>query len=302
METLYHREYLPQYTFSTDSYPGFVQHPINRLAFQRPPATSLSLETNRIKRDMSRTTKNIVPLLEYQLWLEAGKLDKLNFKNEKADPDVVFNSNLWRNFRSSSGLIDTNKKNNVIETVSSLYPINIPSPSQVGANTLSNFYEQNRYNMFKDDKTYNLTVARVEHEATFMKFLRLKSELRNPPLDFDGNIIPPKNFQTYPPLPKNPYHREKSNLSDNDYVYRRAKGRAVQAPTSSAATKKELVASSQIDFKSLEKATNRRFTAKSKVTATDNQPEFVKWKPKNNEKKKYSSSARALKTNNEFSF
>ena len=78
--TVYCREYLPQHTFSNDSHPGFAHHPINRLASQRPSASSLTLETSRIKRDMDRSTKHISPLLEYKLWLEAGKLDKVKFK------------------------------------------------------------------------------------------------------------------------------------------------------------------------------------------------------------------------------
>lgn len=56
--------------------------------------------------------------------------------------------------------------------------------------------------MFRTEKTYNLAVARSENEATIMKYLRLKSEMRNPPLDFNGNILPPKNFKTYPPADK----------------------------------------------------------------------------------------------------
>ena len=56
--------------------------------------------------------------------------------------------------------------------------------------------------MFKTEKTYNLAVARSENEATIMKYLRLKSEMRNPPLDFNGNILPPKNFKNYPPAQK----------------------------------------------------------------------------------------------------
>ena len=93
----------------------------------------------------------------------------------------------------------TTRKGTVSEAVSTLYPINIPTPSQIGMNTLSNFYQENKRNMFKTDKTYKLAVARSENEATIMKYLRLKSEMRNPPLDFNGNILPPKNFKIYPP-------------------------------------------------------------------------------------------------------
>lgn len=276
METTYHRQYLTKPTMSNHSCPGFNQHAINRLAIERPSANSLTIETNRIKRDMKKTTKNIVPLLEYQLWLEAGKLDKINFKVDLANPGVTFNSNLWRNFRNSSGLINSDNKDNVSEAVSNLYPINIPSASQVGTHTLSNFFDQNRYNMFKDDRTFNLTVARVENEATFMKFLRLKSELRNPPLDYDGSIIPPKNFRTYPPLTKNPLHKEKSSLSDNDYIYRQAKSKVALPPGSATNNRDDLAASSQIDFNLLDKATNRRFKARTKLTARDNHPDYDK--------------------------
>lgn len=199
MEDVYRRDFLSKREPSFYSRPGFNNRAINRLANEKQSANSLTIEINHLKREMPRGPKHIIPLLEYQLWLEAGKLDKMNFKIEQPDPEVTFSSNMWRNFRASSGLSE-DKKTSVTDSVSSLYPITIPCPSQVGSNTLSNFFDQNRYNMFKTDKTFNLAVARVDNEATFMKFLRLKSELRNPPLDYDGSILPPKNFKKYPPL------------------------------------------------------------------------------------------------------
>jgi hypothetical protein len=201
MEGVYEREFLlPKRANTCSSLPGFNNRSINKLALEKPSPNSLNIETNHLKRDLKKNFKQIVPLLEYQLWLEAGKMDKFNFKVEQADADVTYNSNLWRNFRTSSGLID-NKKSGVgasaNDAISTLYPITIPSPSQVGPHTLTSFYEQNRYNMFKSEKSFNLALARVENEATLMKFLRLKSELRNPPLDYDGSIMPPKNFKVY---------------------------------------------------------------------------------------------------------
>lgn len=270
MGSVYRREFLYKPKLSFHNCPGFAHRSINRLAFERPSANSLSIETNYLKRDMKRDPNNITPLLEYQLWLEAGKLDKINFKIEQADPDVQFNSNLWRNFRSTSGLIDDNKKGNVSEAISTLYPINIPSPSQVGTNTLSNFFDQNRYNMFKTDKSYNLAVARVENEATLMKFLRLKSELRNPPLDYDGSILPPKNFKKYPPVSKAPLLRDKTTLSDNDYIYRRQ--RLLEEPDQFL--HKNIDMHSSVDFSSLEKATKKRL--KSKLVHRENHPDYAK--------------------------
>lgn len=224
---------------------------------------------------MKRSSKDISPLLEYRLWLEAGKLDKLNFKVEQADPDVTFNSNLWRNFRSTSGLMESSRSN-VSEAISTLYPISIPSASQVGSNTLSNYFEQNRYNMFKNDKSYNLAVARVENEATFMKYLRLKSELRNPPLDYDGSVLPPKNFKTYPPVPRTPFLEDKCTLADNDYIYRRQRTMDLNETSSkncppSVATN----INSLIDLNSLEKAAQKRLkSSQMKLSAKENRPHY----------------------------
>jgi hypothetical protein len=140
-----------------------------------------------------------VPLLEYELWLEAGKLDKANFKSKQADKNLVFNSNVWRNFRSYAGL-NTNTNLNFSEAICTLYPINIPAPSNLATNDLSQFYEQHKLRFFKSEKTYDFTKAKVDKDAAMMKFLRLKSEVRNPPLDSRGKIIPPRNFKKYPVL------------------------------------------------------------------------------------------------------
>lgn len=202
METIYQREYVSK-PGDMILLPGFSNRPCSKQALSNQTAhrSRLKLETNLVKRDAKRSFNKIMPLLEYQLWLEAGKLDKASFKSEHSDAEVCFNSNLWRNFRNASGLMTT-RKGTVSEAVSTLYPINIPSPSQIGMHTLSSYYQENKRNMFKTDKTYKLAVARSENEATIMKYLRLKSEMRNPPLDFNGNILPPKNFKIYPPSDK----------------------------------------------------------------------------------------------------
>ena len=184
---------------TTDRLSGFTDRYINRLTTHKPTPTMLTIESNHLKRELNRDPKNITPLLEYQLWLEAGKLDKMNFKSLEGDNKITYNSNLWRNFRNSAGLL-SNRKGTVSESISTLYPINIPSPSQIGPYTLAKYYQENKNSLFKSDKTYNVAVAKVENEATLMKYLRLKSEMRNPPLDWNGNILPPKNFKRYQPL------------------------------------------------------------------------------------------------------
>lgn len=197
METLSEREYLQR---STDvPLTGFKEKSINRLINSKQTPSILNIETNHIKRDFKRDIKDIVPLIEYQLWLEAGKLDKANLKSSTADANVNYNSNLWRNYCCSIGLISTRNNSSVSEAISTLYPINIPPPSRIGPNTLSKYYQENRKHLFKTDKEYVVKKEKVEKEDARMKMLRLKSEMRNPPLDWNGNILPPKNFKKYPP-------------------------------------------------------------------------------------------------------
>jgi hypothetical protein len=128
-------------------------------------------------------------------------MDKRNFKSENADRNICFNSNLWRNFRQSAGIPSTHK-GTVSESISALYPVNIPVPSNMGSHTLAKYYEQNKKSFFKTEKSYQLASSKVDKEAAIMKYLRLKSEMRNPPLDYNGNILPPRNFKKYPPIVK----------------------------------------------------------------------------------------------------
>jgi hypothetical protein len=131
-----------------------------------------------------------------------------------ADPAMSFDSNIWRNFRNSAGVMGQ-RKSTVSEAISEMYPINIPSPSQVGSHTLAKYYEENKKNLFKVHKNYSQAVAKADKEATIMKFLRLKSEMRNPPMDWDGNIIPPRNFVKYPPTSRSRLFDPITNSNEN---------------------------------------------------------------------------------------
>lgn len=177
---------------------GFTDRAINRLANTRLKPNILAIETNHVKRGINKNYKDISPLLEYQLWLEAGKMDKACIRATNNDESLSYNSNIWRNYRSSAGLY-SGRSSGVNESIASLYPINVPAPSQVGPNSLKRYFEQNK-SIFKSEEAYRKAVEKVDKEATSMKYLRLKSEMRNPPLDYNGNILPPKNFRKYPPL------------------------------------------------------------------------------------------------------
>lgn len=198
MTSVYEREFLSK----DKAVPlmGFKEKPINRLVSSKPIPNILNIESNHLKRNFKHDARDVVPLLEYQLWLEAGKMDKANYRSATADPAVSFDSNMWRNFRNSVGVFSAKKRSSTVsEAISEMYPLNIPAPSQVGRNTLAKYYENNRRGLFKTEKQYDLAVKRADKEASVMKYLRLRSEMRNPPLDWDGQILPPKNFVKYPP-------------------------------------------------------------------------------------------------------
>lgn len=70
METVFQREYL--YKNAHVPLTGFKDKPINRLVSHKQTPSVLNIEVNHLKRDFSKDSRDIVPLLEYQLWLEAG--------------------------------------------------------------------------------------------------------------------------------------------------------------------------------------------------------------------------------------
>ncbi len=79
METVYEREFVTKSLDSPNHLSGFTSRPINRLATTKQPQTILNIETNHIKREFAKKTNEIVPMLEYQLWLEVKfrKLKKI---------------------------------------------------------------------------------------------------------------------------------------------------------------------------------------------------------------------------------
>lgn len=196
--SVYEREFLLK-----DKNPNeiaFKDRSVSKLATLKAPVNILNIEANHIKRTNIKSHPNgIVPLLEYQLWVEAGKI-KLDTKNQEYGSEnglggritrglvdesssSLVNSNIWRNFKSSCGFMN-NKKGNVSESIALLYPINIPSPSRLSSTyTLSDYFKENKKKLFKTDKTFNLLLKKYESENALMKYLKLKSEMRRPPLD-----------------------------------------------------------------------------------------------------------------------
>jgi len=103
---------------------------------------------------------------------------------------------VWRNFRykygdvmsgdaSMSSRRDKQENAAVPENVASLYPVTIPSPSHVGEFTFSKFLTETP--VIKNQKLQLAVLRQVQKDNEEFQRLRLRSELRDPPLTQSGN-------------------------------------------------------------------------------------------------------------------
>ncbi len=122
------------------------------------------------------------PPLAYQLWNEAGKHEPPYPER----PDPQYNSNVWRNFRQQYGFHTTADGQNVGEMIASMYPLNIPAPSQVGKYTYGRFLTDT--DLIKNSRQKNLIIEQSMKDVTAMREMRGRSDARNPPLDRAGKI------------------------------------------------------------------------------------------------------------------
>ena len=100
--------------------------------------------------------------------------------------DSNYNSNVWRNFRKSYGFHTSTKGQKIGEMIAQLYPLNLPPPSKVGEYTYPRFLSETP--LIKDEKLRKLAIERTTQDILEFKRIRLKSEMRNPPLDERGDL------------------------------------------------------------------------------------------------------------------
>ncbi|XP_074660139.1 testis-expressed protein 52-like isoform X2 [Tubulanus polymorphus] len=175
----------------TPKYSGFTPRPVEKLAVTRRPKSMLNIECNHVLRTDRADSVHLNPSLQYKLWLEAGK----HSAPHPSRPDDSYNSNIWRNFRKNYGFDSGSDGRNITELIASMYPINIPKPSAVSKNTYDKYIRES--DVFKDDKRRALAIIRSKTDISEFRRLRAKSEARYPPIDKDGNILPPPDFERY---------------------------------------------------------------------------------------------------------
>lgn len=192
------REKNPKYT-------GFTPRPTEKLASRRKPKSMLDIECSHYLRTDNEQFVHGHPHMGYKLWLEAGK----HAPPFPLNSDSNFNSNVWRNFRKEYGFHNTAEGRKIGDIIATMYPLNIPAPSRVGAHTFDKYLRESK--VFRNEKFEALAINRTRADVKDFKRLRVKSDARNPPLDELGNILPPENFKKYehrfvppPPAPPTP--------------------------------------------------------------------------------------------------
>lgn len=161
---------------------GFTVRPIERLATKKLPRTTTNIECAHFLRTATEESAHGHKAVEFALWQEAGKHDPPFPKR----PDAQYNSNVWRNFRKSYGFHTNTEGQKISEMIASMYPLNVPPPSRVGQSTYSKFLHETP--LIENERRRNIAISRTMRDIEEFKKLRLKADMRDPPLDESGEL------------------------------------------------------------------------------------------------------------------
>ena len=147
---------------------------------------------------------------QHSLWLDITRHDVSNLQNI----DDQYNSNMWKNFK----FVRTQHSGRRISkqaskgTIADIYPLTLPKPSSIDENTYGKFLQETKFPV-KKQKILDLQ-QQGTRQILQSRTLKVHSECRAPPIDWEGNILPPANFRKYP--------RRRSIYSTDDweYIYR----------------------------------------------------------------------------------
>ncbi|XP_059539870.1 testis-expressed protein 52 [Myotis daubentonii] len=155
--------------------PGFTRQTYHQLALKLPPCTDIK---SKVRHRIIHPWKDkIEHTWGFHAWLDVGRLPA-TFPSR---PDRPYDSNVWR------WLTDSRAHR---------YPPAepaIPPPSWMGQNSYLTFISCTP--IFLNEDLKKQVIFRTVKELKEVEKLKLRSEGRAPPLDTNGNILPPKNFR-----------------------------------------------------------------------------------------------------------
>lgn len=183
------------------------------------PASEVILDTRSFVRQAPATLRDKpCNTAQQRLWIDITDLDTTNI--EKTDDE--YNSNMWKNFKfvrpkASAGSlahsrgISTPKRHKVINLpshrkpnvdedpavrnmIADTYPLKLPKPSKIGGSTYSKFL--NEANL-REQKRQRIGLQLAKTQGLQDRVLRIRSECRAPPVNIEGEILPPPEFKKY---------------------------------------------------------------------------------------------------------
>ncbi|XP_072172188.1 testis-expressed protein 52-like [Diadema setosum] len=190
--TLEEREFL--FPIRSAHQTAFKPRQIQTKSFRLPPRSWTNIEINNKLRNSVPDSCRLEPSDAFRLWVEGGRREP-PFP-PRWDPD--YNSNIWRNFSHGEGYKVDTPGRRVKETVAAMYPIKIPSHSEMKEHTFTKFLSE--VPIIRDPKRRHLAISHSMKELQDFQRLKLRSEMRVPPMDAEGNLLPPQGFKRHPKL------------------------------------------------------------------------------------------------------
>ncbi|XP_051011394.1 testis-expressed protein 52 [Acomys russatus] len=172
-QTRIQREFLlPQ---KAKEFPGFTWQSYHKLALKQPPCTEMK---SKVRHQIQYPGEDAAQhTWGFHTWLDVGRLPA-TFPTR---PDTPYDSNVWRWLTHSNA-----------HRLPAAQPA-IPPPSRMGPHSFLTFISATP--IFMDTKRKKQVIMRTVRELKEVEKLKLRSELRAPPLDAHGNILPPPNYK-----------------------------------------------------------------------------------------------------------
>ncbi|KAM6162704.1 testis-expressed protein 52 [Erethizon dorsatum] len=178
-------EHLPQYQTwaqrqfllpsETWELPGFTLQAYHQLALQQPPCTEIkSTVRQRLLHPWQGAAEHT---WGFHTWLDVGRLPAIFPKW----PNRPYDSNVWRQLTHSHA-----------HRLQPSEPL-VPPPSWMGSNSFLTFISS--MPTFSDRNRKNQVILRTIQVLKEAEKLKLRSEMRAPLLDANGNTLPPANFR-----------------------------------------------------------------------------------------------------------
>ena len=180
------------------------------LPLRKEPPSEVAFDLNSFVRQAPHDERD-KPLntAQHRLWLDMTHLDTAKLQQI----DDKYNSNMWKNFKfvrpkDSANYGERNSPEASKGMIAEIYPLTVPKPSSIGKNTYHKFLQETK---LPETKQKIIRWQKQGRQQLQSRALKVKSECRAPPTDWEGNILPPTNFKRYP--------RPESRWSADDWQY-----------------------------------------------------------------------------------